>query len=434
MELYAEEERDDLPLVNRLRADVKRWRESGYRGASPVTKELLAWWARPDALRPLFYCQREAAETVIYLLELALPGRLLATGFRTFEVGAEDLDRLLRGERPKFDELRPDADFFPRLVDPPVDSSLIPLRRLGCKMATGSGKTALMSMIISWAFCNRGRNPGSTWFPSAVLICAPNLTVRKRLQVLYPADPKNYYDEFELVPGKYRELLAAGKVMITNWHTLALKSEHSEGGVSYKVVDKGKETDDAFTMDRLGDLAQRLPILVLNDEGHHCWRPAPGDAGSEKTKGLSAEEKKALEEDAEEARIWLAGLDRINNSGLVGKSTPGVLAAVDMSAVRPGEQRLPGGEPIPLARLRLRPGRCDRVRHREDPPAAGARRPVEDGRGRPPGPEVLQIVAEHRRQPFDRRQGDEQAAEVRGGVPGGRGRAPHDYWPVEEAV
>ena len=47
-----------------------------------------------DALRPLFYCQREAAETVIYLLELALPGRLSATGFRTFQVGAEDLDRL----------------------------------------------------------------------------------------------------------------------------------------------------------------------------------------------------------------------------------------------------------------------------------------------------------------------------------------------------
>ncbi len=349
VEMYAEEERDDLPLVNRLRTDVKRWRESGYRGASPVTKDLLAWWARPDALRPLFYCQREAAETVIYLLELALPGRLSATGFRTFQVAAEDLDRLHRGERPKFDELRPNADFFPRLVDPPVDSSLLPLRRLGCKMATGSGKTALMSMIISWAFCNRGRNPGSTWFPSAVLVCAPNLTVRKRLQVLYPADPKNYYDEFELVPGKYRELLGSGKVLITNWHTLALKSEHSEGGVSYKVVDKGKETDDAFTIDRLGDLAQRLPILVLNDEGHHCWRPAPDATDAEKAKGLSAEERKALEEDAEEARIWLLGLDRINNSGLIGKGTPGILAAVDMSATPfyLGNSGYPEGSPFP---------------------------------------------------------------------------------------
>lgn len=347
-EMFAEEERDDLPLVNRLRADVKRWRDAGYRGASPVTKDLLAWWSRPDALRRLFYCQREAAETVIYLLEMALPGRLSATGFRNFEVGAEDLERLLRGERPRFDELEADATFYPRLVDIPADSGLMPLRRLGCKMATGSGKTALMAMVISWAFCNRGRNPGSTWFPNAVLVCAPNLTVRKRLQVLYPSDPRNYYSEFELVPGKYRELLGAGKVLITNWHTLDLKNEHNEGGTSYRVVNKGVETNDAFTIDRLGDLSDRLPILVLNDEGHHCWRPAP-EVETEKTKGLSAEEKKALEEEAEEARVWLAGLDRINNSGLIGKDKPGILAAVDMSATPfyLGNSGHPEGSPFP---------------------------------------------------------------------------------------
>lgn len=349
-ELFAEESRDELPLINRLRKDIKRWRASGYRGASSVTKELLAWWRRDDAPRRLFFCQREAAETIIYLLELALPGRLHATGFRNFEVGPDDIMRLLRGERPDFQELTVDAEFFPRLIDVPQDASFLPLRRLGCKMATGSGKTVVMAKLITWAFTNRGRNPASAQYPNAVLICAPNLTVRERLQVLRPEHPNNYFDEFELVPPKYRELLNAGKVMVTNWHALALKNEHSEGGTSYRVVNKGEETPDAFTIDRLGELAQRLPILVLNDEGHHCWRPAQESADSKAAaKGLSAEEKKALEEDAEEARIWLAGLDRINNSGLTGAGHPSIIAAVDLSATPfyLGNSGFPEGSPFP---------------------------------------------------------------------------------------
>src|SRR3954467_15740861 len=60
MELFAEEERDDLPLVNLLRDDVRRWREADYRGASNVTKELLRHWASPKRPRRLFFCQREA--------------------------------------------------------------------------------------------------------------------------------------------------------------------------------------------------------------------------------------------------------------------------------------------------------------------------------------------------------------------------------------
>ena len=63
------------------------------------------------------------------------------------------------------------------------------------------------------------------------------------------------------------------RVLITNWHAFAPKSEHREGDASYKVVQKGEETADAFAKDRLGELSNRLPILVLNDEGHHCWRP-----------------------------------------------------------------------------------------------------------------------------------------------------------------
>src|SRR5438874_461421 len=99
---FAEENREDLPLVNLLRDDVRRWRESEYRGASNVTRELLAHWARADRPRRLFFCQREAVETIIYLAELRLPGRSARTGFQKFELADDDLARLLRGERPSF--------------------------------------------------------------------------------------------------------------------------------------------------------------------------------------------------------------------------------------------------------------------------------------------------------------------------------------------
>src|SRR5436309_13259483 len=72
-ELFAEEERDDLPLVNLLRDDVRRWREAEYCGASNVTKELLRWWADPKRATRLFFCQWEAVETIIYQAGLWMP-------------------------------------------------------------------------------------------------------------------------------------------------------------------------------------------------------------------------------------------------------------------------------------------------------------------------------------------------------------------------
>jgi type III restriction enzyme len=203
LSLLAEEERDDLPLINALRDDVRRWREAGYRGASHVTRDMLQYWARSDRHRRLFFCQREAVETIIYLAELRFPGRSSRTGFQRFAVSDDDLKKLLAGERPS-GTLGGTPDFFPTLIDRPADGNLIPLRRLGCKMATGSGKTVNMAMLIAWAFCNRGVNRESREFPSAVLVCCPNLTVKERLQVLRPEHSANYYAEFDIVPPKYR--------------------------------------------------------------------------------------------------------------------------------------------------------------------------------------------------------------------------------------
>ena len=253
VQLFAEENREELPHVNRLREDVKRWRNSGYRNATNVTRQLLRHWRREDKIRRLFFCQVEAVETVIYLAEIRMGGK--RTAFR-----------------PRFEY----ADIA-KLVDSPPDADLPSLTRLGCKMATGSGKTVVMAMLIAWAFCNRGQLPSDERFPSAALVVCPNLTIRERLQVLRPDNPANYYEEFDLVPTQLRPFLQGGRVLITNWHRFAPESEHSEGGRSYTVVNKGPESADAFSRRVLGDLYERGPVMVLNDEGHHAYRPLYAD-------------------------------------------------------------------------------------------------------------------------------------------------------------
>jgi type III restriction enzyme len=314
----AEEERDDLPLVNALREDVRKWREAGYPGATNVTRDLLRHWARTDRARRLFFCQVEAVETIIYLQEIRFPGKVGIRG--NPKLGKEDLNRMLAGERPSFS--KPDQDFFPRLIDPGQDATLAALRRIACKMATGSGKTVVMSMVVAWAFCNRGQNPATTLFPNGVLICCPNLTVKERLQVLRPERPDNYYEAFDIVPVKYRPLMQSGRVLVTNWHRFAPESEHVEGGKSYAVVNKGPETPDTFARRVLEDLYDRLPIMVMNDEGHHCWRPAATE------EDLATVDK----EEVEEARVWLDGLDRINNCTANPAAKPGISICLDLSA------------------------------------------------------------------------------------------------------
>ena len=75
MQFIQEEERDDLPIVNALRADVKRWRDTNYPNVTPVTRELLRHWASDNLKHRLFFCQREAVETIIYLVEILRGGR-----------------------------------------------------------------------------------------------------------------------------------------------------------------------------------------------------------------------------------------------------------------------------------------------------------------------------------------------------------------------
>ncbi|RRR72398.1 MAG: hypothetical protein EI684_10150, partial [Candidatus Viridilinea halotolerans] len=314
LSMFAEEERDDLPLVNALRDDVKRWRQLNYEGATPVTKQLLTHWSRSDRARRLFFCQREAVETIIYLTEILGSGRRPRW---TPKLSLDDYQRLSAGQQPTGLSIPRGGAIFPSLVDQPADPALTGLTRYGCKMATGSGKTVVMAMLIAWAFCNRGRLPSDERFPNTVIAVCPNLTIKERLQVLRPDNPDAYYTAFDLVPATLMPELHKGKVLVTNWHQFAPASPHHESGKRYVVVNKGEESPRAFAKRVLGDLAERGPVMVLNDEAHHAYRPAPVGKNEKLSRDAQA--------DREEATIWIAGLDRIHQAC-------GIKFCVDLSA------------------------------------------------------------------------------------------------------
>lgn len=312
-DLFAEEERDDLPLVNALREDVRRWRESGWENASETTKKLLRHWWREDRGRRLFFCQVEAVETIIYLREILSLGKKPRWNPK---LTLEDFKALEQGKNPRPNEWIARVAQHPKLADIPNEAGLKAIPRYACKMATGSGKTVVMSMLIAWAFCNRGTKPGDPRFPRRALVLCPNLTIKERLNVLRPGDPNNYYEMFDIVPSTLRTELAKGKVLVTNWHWLAPEAEtQNVGGVP--IMKLGPESPEAFAKNRLGDLWDDEPLMVLNDEGHHAYRPAPVPEGMT----LTAEEKA----DREEATVWVSGLDKIN-------AACGIGVCVDLSA------------------------------------------------------------------------------------------------------
>ncbi len=263
----------DLPLVNQVRSRVGPWRQAGYPGVTGITKRLLEHWHDPeqrDSAHRLFFCSLEAMETLIWLTE------------------ASSADR-------QGIEIPGDGGPFPRLC---------------CKMATGSGKTILMAMLIAWQVLNKMAYPQDTRFSKHVFVVAPGLTVKSRLQVLMSAGDGNYYDEFNLVPSGLTDRLRQGKVLIRNWH--ALMPLDPDAGP--KVVKKGAESDEAFTRRVLGEMSSAQKFVVINDEAHHAWRVPPKST----IKGVP-------KEDIEEATQWIGGLDRLHK-------TRGLLACFDCSA------------------------------------------------------------------------------------------------------
>ena len=273
-----EEEFVLLETVNLIRERVKAWREKGYRGVTSITRRLLTHWSDPDRERKLFFCQREAAETLIWLVE-ASPAE--KQGIVIPKDQPNDPDSLAKGYKA--------------------------LTRYAVKMATGSGKTVVMGMVIAWQVLNKLANPQDRRFSDAVLLVCPNLTIRERLQVLLPWHPKNYYQRFDLVPPGLLEALQQGKYEITNWHLF----QPQDDSRSRSVVQRGPESDRAFCHRVLKDLGSKQNILVINDEAHHAYRPAQL-LTPEELKQLRREERQQLEEEFRAATVWISGLDKIN--------------------------------------------------------------------------------------------------------------------------
>ena len=287
--------------------------QAGWENASATTKTLLRHWWREDRGRRLFFCQVEAVETIIYLREILGLGRRPRW---TPKLTLEDFDTLGQGRNPRPQEWVAQVAQHPKLADIPNEPGLKGINRYACKMATGSGKTVVMAMLLAWAFCNRGTKPSDPRFPRRALVVCPNLTIKERLNVLRPGDPNNYFEMFDIVPSSLRPELAKGKVLVTNWHWLAPEAEVQKVGGA-PIVQLGAESAEAFARTRLGDLWDDEPLMVLNDEGHHAYRPAP--VGEEVK--LTAEEKA----DREEATVWVSGLDKIN-------AACGIGVCVDLSA------------------------------------------------------------------------------------------------------
>ena len=157
--------------------------------------------------------------------------------------------------------------------------------RVCSKMATGTGKTTVMAMIIAWQALNAASYPKDSRFSATIFIVTPGLTVKERLSVLYPSHPQNYYDSFNMLPESLREKLGVVKLKIENWHCLMpLKESQSS------VVKKGKESDEAFCRRVLGEMANEKNIVIINDEAHHAYR-IPAELKNKKIEGLSKEDQ-----------------------------------------------------------------------------------------------------------------------------------------------
>ena len=296
----AEQQYDPTSIINEVRQDVSAWRalpKPSQWQVSPETARLLQHWRHYNfgGVRP-FFCQIEAAETAIWLTEVAPQSKN----------GKRLLDQLTNANK----------DANPELV------------RLALKLATGAGKTTVMAMLIAWQTINAVRRQGSKHFSRGFLVVAPGLTIKDRLRVLQPNDPDSYYKDRELVPSDMLEDLNHAKIVITNYHAFKLRDrvELSKGG---RQLLQGRTGEDLQTEETEGQMIQRVmpglmgmkSVLVINDEAHHCYREKAGPSAEE----LKGDEKKEAERNREAARLWISGLEAVNRK-------LGVARVIDLSA------------------------------------------------------------------------------------------------------
>ncbi len=289
-------------LINEIRGHVESWR--GLRnpadwGVTSATQRLLEHWRHHEFVGPRpFFCQIEAVETIIWFTEVA-PKRAATKKF---------LDQL----RNANEEANPE------------------LFRLALKMATGTGKTTVMAMLIAWQTVNAVRKDSKD-FSRAFLIVAPGITIRDRLRVLLPSESDNYYETREIVPPEMLPDIRRAEIVITNYHAFQHRETLSLSKVARSFLTgnapepvKTAETDAEMLKRACEKLLNFERVNVINDEAHHCYRhKQDGDEEG----ALSGDDKKEAAENEEAARLWISGIEALHRR--LGK---GVRAVYDLSA------------------------------------------------------------------------------------------------------
>lgn len=263
------------PLVHELRKRVKQWRESGYDGARKTSIALLNWWFKREHLLPnadgtaspfqYYFAQRESMETIIYLYDV---------------VQVKD----------KYDLMRFDSSGA-------VSSSMFDeeWRRFVIKMATGTGKTKLISLVLAWCYFHKLYEPDSELARNFLMI-APNIIVLDRLRSdfdglrIFFTDPvlpdngyggNNWKDDFQLtlhIQDDVNITRKTGNIFLTNIHRVYASDDvepsfEDADLMNYFLGKKptGKTTD---TKVDLGDIVREIDeLVVLNDEAHHIHDP-----------------------------------------------------------------------------------------------------------------------------------------------------------------
>ncbi len=276
-------------LVNKLREEVDNWRDSDYPGITNTTRELLYYWFFNDhkingERFRYWFCQREAVETLIYLFEVKKYDDLKPV----IETYAENFRRDLFQDAVEIVEdvqgKRKLIRYFPEL-DQEGEQELPEkgILRYAFKMATGSGKTYAMALIIVWSYFNRLREK-DTRYPDNFLIVAPNVIVYERLAKDF-ADNKIFYT-LPVMPPAWKPLWnikvtlreddsplnPSGNLIVNNIQQLyeSRRQEFTPQNIVDEILGRAPQKDLTKSPEILIDKIKKLSnLMVINDEAHH---------------------------------------------------------------------------------------------------------------------------------------------------------------------
>ena len=255
--LKTSETLDLPPLVEKIRYGVKNFRESNYKEATKTSRALLNWWfniEKSDGFK-YYFAQQEAIETLVYLYEVVKI--------------KENKDLLVFDSSEKMT-----PEFFEETW-----------RRLLIKMATGSGKTKVLSLAITWSYFHKIYENNSD-LSTNFLVVAPNIIVLERLLTdlrdlkVFTTDPiipvngyedKNWKKDFKLnvhIQDEINPHEMGNNLFITNVHRIyQSRKAHDEEFLNYlSGTTKNPTLSDSKLLETLENLDS---LVVLNDEAHH---------------------------------------------------------------------------------------------------------------------------------------------------------------------